>query len=207
MLSHKNIWAAIDRLAETNDLSPSALAKKAGLSATLFNPSKRKSTKRERWPSSESIAAILKATGTSLNEFVGLIDATTAKQSVPLLALTNGSMAEAFDPATGKPIGRKWDTLSVLTANEADAFALEVCGHQHEPLYTDGCRVVLSPSSDIRRGDKVGACTKDGEIHLRILGREGGQKVELLSLSPDVAPLTLAKKDILWLHRIIWASQ
>ena len=41
MLSHNQIWNAIDRLAARAKLSPSGLAKKAGLDPTTFNKSKR----------------------------------------------------------------------------------------------------------------------------------------------------------------------
>ena len=41
-------------LAERHGLSPSGLARKAGLSPTVFNPSKRLSRKRKRWPSTEN---------------------------------------------------------------------------------------------------------------------------------------------------------
>ena len=41
MLTHGKIWIAIDALARRYGLSPSGLAKRAGLDATAFNPSKR----------------------------------------------------------------------------------------------------------------------------------------------------------------------
>ncbi|HVQ11556.1 MAG TPA: helix-turn-helix transcriptional regulator, partial [Methyloceanibacter sp.] len=41
MLTHGKVWHAIDALARRYDLSPSGLAKKAGLDPTSFNPSKR----------------------------------------------------------------------------------------------------------------------------------------------------------------------
>ncbi|EBV3600078.1 helix-turn-helix transcriptional regulator, partial [Salmonella enterica subsp. enterica serovar Virchow] len=44
MLSHERVWAAIDALAARNDLSASALAKRAGLDSTAFNKSKRQSS-------------------------------------------------------------------------------------------------------------------------------------------------------------------
>jgi phage repressor protein C with HTH and peptisase S24 domain len=59
MLHHADIWRAIDRLAERHGLSASGLARKAGLSATLFNPSKRINGKRKRWPSTESIDMVV----------------------------------------------------------------------------------------------------------------------------------------------------
>ena len=53
MLTHTQIWRAIDRLAESRGLSPSGLARRAGLDPTTFNPSKRISADgtMPRWPS------------------------------------------------------------------------------------------------------------------------------------------------------------
>ena len=41
MLTHAQIWTALDRLAARAGLSASGLAKKAGLDPTTFNKSKR----------------------------------------------------------------------------------------------------------------------------------------------------------------------
>ena len=41
MLTHSDIWNAVDRLAARAGLSASGLAKKAGLDPTTFNKSKR----------------------------------------------------------------------------------------------------------------------------------------------------------------------
>jgi phage repressor protein C with HTH and peptisase S24 domain len=60
--SHRQIWAALDALAERHGLSASGLARKAGLDPTTFNPSKRAAPGgRQRWPSTESIAKALAA--------------------------------------------------------------------------------------------------------------------------------------------------
>ena len=73
-LTHHQIWTALDRLAERSDLSPSGLAKKSGLDPTTFNKSKRITPDgRARWPSTESIAKALAATGASVESFVSLI--------------------------------------------------------------------------------------------------------------------------------------
>ena len=71
MLEHQSVWRAIDRLAARYGLSPSGLARQAGLDPTTFNKSKRITKEgKQRWPSTESIAKILEATGASLAEFV-----------------------------------------------------------------------------------------------------------------------------------------
>lgn len=207
MLQHADIWRAIDRLAERHGLSPSGLARKAGLSATLFNPSKRSSGKRKRWPSTESVAAILKATGSSLDEFVALASADAQQhRSLPLLSLADLKKKNPFD-ANGHPAEDGWDQISLPGANDPHAYVIEVTGRGLEPFYRDGDRVIASPAEKPRRGDRILLRTSEGEIHAKILGREGAQKIELFAFGAEEAPLTLSRADIEWMHRIVWASQ
>jgi phage repressor protein C with HTH and peptisase S24 domain len=90
MLTHGQVWGALDRLAERAGLSPSGLARRAGLDPTTFNKSKRITPDgRERWPSTESLAKALAATGSSIDTFVQLIgDHGRDVQPVPLPALS-----------------------------------------------------------------------------------------------------------------------
>src|SRR6201999_3084295 len=108
MLTHAQIWAAIDRLAARAGLSASGLAKRAGLDPTTFNKSKRITRQgRERWPSTESVAKSLAATGVSLDEFVGLISehASEAPRKLPVLSFAQATGAGHFDPR-GQPTGK-----------------------------------------------------------------------------------------------------
>jgi phage repressor protein C with HTH and peptisase S24 domain len=83
MLTHSQIWAAIDRLAGRAGLSPSGLAKKAGLDPTTFNKSKRVTPDgRARWPSTESVSKALAATATPVEHFVALIDGSRAHVAI-----------------------------------------------------------------------------------------------------------------------------
>lgn len=207
MLKHAQIWNAIDRLAARNGLSPSGPARKAGLSATVFNPSKRTTGKRKRWPSTESIARILQATGTGLDSFVAL--ATTGapgRARLPLLGLAEAAREGVFDDS-GLPAGPTWDEMPLPVAADPAAFALEITGRALEPLYREGDRIIASTADQPRRGDRVVARTRTGELLVRRMGREGGQKIELLGLSSDHPPVTLAKRDLAWVARILWASQ
>jgi phage repressor protein C with HTH and peptisase S24 domain len=88
MLTHAQIWTAIDRLAARAGLSASGLAKKAGLDPTTFNKSKRITPDgRARWPSTESVAKSLSATDTSVETFIALISEAPRPitQAVPLI--------------------------------------------------------------------------------------------------------------------------
>src|SRR6188768_3561023 len=74
MLTHADIWNAVDRLAARAGLSASALARKAGLDPTTFNKSKRITPEgRPRWPSTESVAKSLAATSTKVEIFMTLL--------------------------------------------------------------------------------------------------------------------------------------
>jgi phage repressor protein C with HTH and peptisase S24 domain len=82
MLRHAQIWRALDRLAEKHGLSASGLARRAGLDPTAFNKSKRHSpTGKPRWPSTESVAKCLNATGESLANLVAMIEERPAAKS------------------------------------------------------------------------------------------------------------------------------
>ena len=98
MLTHDQIWTALDRLAERAGLSPSGLAKRSGLDPTTFNKSKRITPDgRERWPSTESMAKALAATNSSIDTFVQLIgDSARTVQSVPLLGFAQAGSRRLF---------------------------------------------------------------------------------------------------------------
>src|SRR6266545_1259438 len=103
MLSHSQIWTALDRLAARAGLSPSGLAKKSGLDPTTFNKSKRITPEgRPRWPSTESVAKALAATGTKVDTFVSLITDSGGKvaiSNVPLIGFAQAGAGGYFDDA------------------------------------------------------------------------------------------------------------
>src|SRR5258708_31186228 len=101
MLTHAQVWSAIDRLAARAGLSASGLARRAGLDPTTFNKSKRVTAAgRARWPSTESISKALTATGTTIDVFVGLTQgdgAPTPTRGVPLLGFAEAGPRGYFD--------------------------------------------------------------------------------------------------------------
>jgi phage repressor protein C with HTH and peptisase S24 domain len=75
------------------------------------------------------------------------------------------------------------------------------------PLYRTGDVIICSPSASLRRGDRVVVKTRDGEVMAKELKRKTAKTVELSSLNPDHDDRTLNAADILWMARIMWASQ
>src|SRR5271168_1808909 len=209
MLTHAQVWSAIDRLAARAGLSPSGLAKRAGLDATTFNKSKRVTPQgRARWPSTESIAKALAATGISIDVFVELINAGggPATRAVPLLGFAEAGAGGYFDDG-GYPVGVGWDEIAFPAVSDEHAYSLEVSGQSMEPAYRDGDVILISPAAPIRRGDRVVVRTKAGEVIAKELKRRTAKTIELSSLNPEHADRTIAAAEVLWIARILWASQ
>ena len=208
MLTHDQIWVALDRLAERAGLSPSGLAKRAGLDPTTFNRSKRiTSDGRERWPSTESIAKALTATGASIDTFARLIDDEAGDgRSVPLLGFAQAGASGAFDEA-GRPSGKGWTEVALPIAEDRQTFALEIAGDALAPTYRDGDIILVSPGTPIRKGDRVVVKTKAGEVTVATLKRRTAKAVELQPLDASQAERTMAVSDVGWIARIVWARQ
>jgi phage repressor protein C with HTH and peptisase S24 domain len=209
MLTHAQVWSAIDRLAARAGLSASGLAKRAGLDATTFNKSKRVTPQgRARWPSTESIAKALAATGTTVEAFVELINSGGAlpARAVPLLGFAEAGAGGYFDDG-GYPVGEGWDEIAFPAVSDEHAYALEVSGQSMEPAYRDGDVILISPAAPIRRGDRVVVRARSGEVMAKELKRRTAKSIELRSLNPEHADRTLAAADVLWIARILWASQ
>ena len=213
MLTHSGIWDALDALAERHGLSTSGLARLAGLDATAFNRSKRVSRDgRERWPSTESVAKVLEATGESFDQLLASggayvqLKATAPRPAVPLLGLAQAGAGGFFDSA-GHPVGQGWDEVQLPSAVDDGTYALEVTGDSMLPLYREGDRVIVSPAEQVRRGDRVVVRTREGEVMIKVLHRQTARNIELHSVNPDYPPRIVPVSALEWMARIIWASQ
>ena len=209
MLTHAQVWSAIDQLAARAGLSASGLARRAGLDPTTFNKSKRMTAEgRARWPSTESIAKALAATGTPVEVFVDLLRSGEGRttRAVPLLGFAEAGSGGYFDDG-GFPVGEGWDEIAFPAVADEHAYALEVSGHSMLPAYRDGDVILVSPSAPIRRGDRVVVKTRSGEVMAKELKRRTAKSIELRSLNPEHTDRTLPAAEILWIARILWASQ
>ena len=212
-MKHDDIWRALDTLAAEYGLSPSGLAKRAGLDATTFNPSKRSMPDgRNRWPSTESIAKVLDATGASMEAFTALVTGARPASSarpprrIPLLGFAQAGNSGFFDDA-GFPVGGGWDEMSLPEIGDPHAYGLEIAGDSMEPVLRDGDTVVVSPAAPIRRGDRVVLRTTEGEVMAKQLARRSAKRIELKSLNPAHRDRTFDLAEVAWVHRIIWSSQ
>ncbi len=214
-MKHEDSWRALDTLAAEHGLSPSGLAKRAGLDPTTFNPSKRRMPDgRQRWPSTESLSKVLSATGAELDAFTALVTGARAlpaanragARRVPLIGLAQAGGDGYFDDG-GYPVGGGWDEVSLPEIADPNAYALEISGESMEPVFRDGDLVIVSPSAPIRRGARVVVRTRRGEVMAKQLQRRSARRVELLSLNPAHPSYSFELHEVAWIHRIVWASQ
>jgi phage repressor protein C with HTH and peptisase S24 domain len=211
MFSHKQVWNAIDVVAERYGFSPSGLAKKAGLDPTSFNPSKRIGPNgRPRWPTMESISSVLQASGASVDEYMEILSgkkgAPPKRRVLPLLGFAKAGRGGFFDDS-GFPVGQGWDEVEVPGVTDTTAYALEITGDSMVPVYREGDTIIVSPGATIRKGDRVVVRTGDGQVMAKILQKQSARTVELASFNPDHPMKTLDAKNVDWMARIIWASQ
>lgn len=210
MLSHERIWAAIDALAERSTLSASGLARKAGLDSTAFNKSKRTSADgRPRWPSTESLAKVMQATGATIEDLLALLNPHPEDRrsaSVPLLGFAQAGVGGFFEDA-GFPVGQGLDLVDAPVAVSAMAFAVKVSGDSMLPLYRHGDVLVVERNAAIRRGDRVVVKTADGEVMAKIVEKQTPDRLVLQSLNPEHPGREIQTDRLEWIARIVWASQ
>lgn len=226
MLSHEAVWAAIDALAAKHNLTPSALARRSNLDPTSFNKSKRTTAAgRQRWPSTESLAKALRATNTSIDEFMTLVQQDGGKAApapaspaagyaayrtpprhVPLLGFAQAGVGGFFDDG-GFPAGQGWDEIPFPMPDREGVYALKVTGDSMLPLYRDGDIIIVSPGATVHKGDRVVVRTREGEVMAKVLSRKSPDAIELKSLNPEHPDRKLAMDQVDWIARILWASQ
>jgi phage repressor protein C with HTH and peptisase S24 domain len=213
MFTHAEVWRGIDRLAKHHGLTPSGLARRAGLDPTTFNPSKRITKEdKPRWPSTESLAKILTATGTPFGAFVAMMsDGAASPVESPshrmrCIALGQTRRAGLFD-GSGFPVGDDWDEIDFPNIDDRHAYAVEVHDDAMEPTYRDGDLLIVSPAANIRRHDRVLLKANKGELIVGLLLRRTAQRIELAPFAKGQDVKRFALRDVGWLARIVWASQ
>ena len=211
MLSHKQVWNAIDTVAERYGYSASGLAKKSGLDPTSFNPSKRMGPDgRPRWPTMESISRLLAASGANVEEFSDLLAGRKGqppkRKQIPLMGFARAGKGGFFDDS-GFPAGNGWDEIDVPGVTDQNAYALEITGDSMMPIYREGDTIIVSPAATVRKGDRVVVRTTDGQVMAKLMQRQTSKTLELASFNPNHATKVMDMKEVDWIARIMWASQ
>lgn len=209
MFTHESVWSAIDQHARRFGMSPSALARRAGLDPTTFNRSKRFAADgRPRWPSTESIAKVLSATHSDLRTlFAGVwSDDGDDVRQVPLIGTAQAGIGVDSDRA-GFMAAAPTETVTFPGPNNGPVYALKVEGDSMRPVYRSGDILFVCPSAMVTNGDRVVVKTRAGEVLVKVLKRRTTRRLELHSVNADHPDIALPVRDVDWTAKIVWASQ
>lgn len=215
-LTHEWIWTAIDEVARRNQLSPSGLARLAGLDPTTFNRSKRFTVEgRPRWPSTESIAKVLEATGTSLDVFASLQrdrslepladDPIEVDFAIPIVGRVRNARVDDWVPSSLRE--RTGSEPVNLEQVRRRRYALAVADNSLEPVYSSGNTLVVSESSPARAGDRVLVKPSGMPVIPRLLVSADEALLELQQLTGERSRVQLARCDVDWIARIVLVRQ
>ena len=204
-MKYENVWDAVDKLAKKHGLSPSGLAKLAGLDATTFNKSKRiRPDGKKRWPSLDSINRLLEIFNLSFEQFYALSSGNEEKEngSIPFAKLS-----EISDfISDNNPVWQKWG--KVLFPDFRDAlYAIEIDSEAYAPLYRYGTLVVASQNSDIRKADRVIIYLNNSDGIIKEFVRRTPSKLIVTDINLPHAEENIPIADICLINRIVWISQ
>jgi len=203
MLSHKKIWSAIDKIAKEASLTPSGLAKKAGLDPTSFNKSKRigKGGKL-RWPSTESLYKILKVLNKDLSYFSSLVEPESFSEVAIIGSVNNDSLGFAED-------SNQAEKLAFPRALGNDDIAIKIKGYSLEPIYRNNDILIASKKDNcFSEYDRVIIQTKEKDILIKEFSKKDKEFIVVREIDPEKKGITqISLSDISWIGKITWVKQ
>lgn len=206
-MQHGDIWRGIDLLARRHGLTPSGLARRAGLDATAFNKSKRlPKDGRPRWPSTESLARVLAAVETDFDEFAALV---SGRRSVSLPLVAQEALNHTDDAQHLEMADDASELVQLPSSSASDTcFVVELTSDAFAPAYQIRDRLIVALDAQVRAGDRVlakprGEAAVIGELEA---GPGTGDQLTLRPMTAHaIQPIEFA--DLEWTARILWASQ
>lgn len=162
MIRPEEVWQALDALALERGLTPSGLARAAGLDATTFNPSRRVGANGAvRWPAMNSLLRALAVLRVSLGTFGhqlerddGAGDRLQTAQRMRSLPLSRLGGRGLFDES-GHPTGLEWEETALPGAAPVGAYAVRIDTDRMEPIVREGSSLVVMPDLPPRWSDRV----------------------------------------------------
>lgn len=170
MIRPEDVWQALDSLALERGLTPSGLARAAGLDATTFNPSRRVGANGAvRWPAMNSLLRALAVLRVSLSTFgqqlergEGSADQRQTVHRMRSLPLSRLKGAGLFNEA-GHPAGLEWEDITLPGAAPLGAYAVRIDTDRMEPILREGSSLVVMPDLPPRWSDRVLMVRSDAE--------------------------------------------
>ncbi|MGB1361051.1 MAG: S24 family peptidase [Alphaproteobacteria bacterium] len=211
MIQHDKMWEAIDAIAGINGLTPSGLAKKAGLDPTIFNKSKRISKDgRQRWPSTESIARILDVIGMSMGQFADLMQSNENLGAIglPKTKLSSLQNVKSFISSTGHVRSNYRDENMESTDIDGKSFMVRINTHDYADVYNRGDTLIAKITSNVRKGDKVIVAVEEGDNIIATIQKISSHVISLKKIGEnELENPNIDLRKVKWIARIIWKAE
>lgn len=206
-MQYEQVWDAVDKLAKLHGLSPSGLAKKAGLDATTFNKSKRtRNDGKQRWPSLDSINKILEACNISFEQFYQLIDEDLAPQDTGI-PFTKFSVLAAKCPVKNSKLSTdKWEKAK-FPDTTVNLYAINLDTPEFEPLFRKGNTIIATKDPEIRKGDRVIVFMANGNPLIKEFKHRTTSTLVFGELMNSNKETQINISEIRLINRIVWAEQ
>lgn len=206
-MQYNNVWDAVDKLAEKLGISPSGLARKAGLDATTFNKSKRvRPDGKNRWPSLDSISKILEVSGLTFEQFYHLSSENDDTNELPLVPFAKFSKFN-FEFIENDAVNtNKWKKINFPDGKD-NLYALELDCNDWQPVYHLNSVLIISKNSEMRSGDRIIIFAANHKKMIYQFIRRTTKSVEVCDVNNPQDEKSIPINDIILMNRIIWASQ
>ena len=207
-MQYEQVWDAVDKLAKLHGLSPSGLAKKAGLDATTFNKSKRvRPDGKKRWPSLDSINKILAACNVSFEQFYSLIDEELQPESLNAIPFQKYSLLEnGIKISNNEPQTDNWERKK-FPATAAGLYGIELDVDDYEPLYRKNSTIIAAKNSEICKGNRMVVFCKNGDILIKEFSHRTAKTLILSDIIDNRKTTEVNIVDVVLVSRICWVSQ
>lgn len=206
-MEYEQVWDAVDKLAKLHGLSPSGLAKKAGLDATTFNKSKRmRHDGKKRWPSLDSINKILEACNISFEQFYQLIDEDLTPKPNGIPFVTYSDLSTHASIKTSKLITEKWDKVQ-FPDSSVNLYAINLDTADFEPLYRKGSTLVATKDLEVRKGDRVIVLLHNKNPLIKEFKHRTTSTIVFGDILNPSQETQVKINDIRLINRIVWAEQ
>ena len=206
-MEYKQVWDAVDKLAQLHGLSPSGLAKKAGLDATTFNKSKRmRNNGKQRWPSLDSINKILEACNISFEQFYKLIDDDLTLNPVGIPFIKYSELEKNSSVREAKLVTDSWPQTQ-FPDTAFNLYAVSLDSSDFEPFYRRGNSLIVSQYPEIRKGDRVLILLNAGKPLIKEFRHRTTSTLVLAKLLNSEEEMQISINDIKLINRIVWAEQ
>ena len=206
-MQYEQVWDAVDKLAKLHGLSPSGLAKKAGLDATTFNKSKRtRNNGKQRWPSLDSINKILEACNISFEQFYQLIDEDLAIKPAGIPFITYSELAKNYHIDASKLVTDKWEKAQ-FPDGTLNLYAINLDTSEFEPMYRKGNTLIATKDPEIRKADRVIVLLNNKNIIIKEFKHRTTSAIVFADLLNPNHEIQVKINEIKLINRIVWAEQ